>query len=39
VRLQEAYLRAGNLIEEADQLNATRLRFIANEEAKNGQTQ
>ncbi|CAM4377691.1 hypothetical protein NONI108955_23460 [Nocardia ninae] len=29
MRLQEAYLRAGNLISEADQRNADTLRFVA----------
>ncbi|MET7771422.1 hypothetical protein [Nocardia sp. NPDC005366] len=33
MRLQEAYLRAGNMLSEADQMSADALRFLAGEEA------
>ena len=36
MRLQEAYLRAGNMISEADQVSADALRFIASTEEVGG---
>ncbi|MBF6086215.1 hypothetical protein IU438_13960 [Nocardia cyriacigeorgica] len=36
MRLKEAYLRAGNLIQDADAQNAATLRFIADSTASNG---
>lgn len=36
MRLKEAYLRAGNLIQDGDSQNAATLRFIANYDSLNG---